>query len=68
MDFEDILRRWEIIPIRPLGRGVFGCVYLAYTLDKQIIAVKMFEQGRYDQKELQAADIINADFNSDFLL
>ncbi|KAA6402845.1 MAG: putative protein kinase 1 [Streblomastix strix] len=68
MEYEDILRRWDIIPIRLLGKSDLGCVYLTYTLDKQIIAVKMFKQGTYDRKQLEAADITKTDLNSIFLL
>ncbi|KAA6354430.1 MAG: hypothetical protein EZS28_050043, partial [Streblomastix strix] len=48
MDWEDILRKSGYVPIRQLGQGSFGCVYLAYDLQEKFVAVKIFQKDKYD--------------------
>ncbi|KAA6330914.1 MAG: hypothetical protein EZS28_053442 [Streblomastix strix] len=39
------------IPIRPLGNGSFGVVYLAYHIEQGIAAVKLILKERSDKQE-----------------
>ncbi|KAA6393846.1 MAG: putative Serine/threonine-protein kinase ATG1a [Streblomastix strix] len=59
VDYEEILRQQEFVPIRPLGRGAFGIVYEAYDLENGIVAVKIIQKEKFDIRELEAAEIIN---------
>ncbi|KAA6377351.1 MAG: putative serine/threonine protein kinase [Streblomastix strix] len=54
MDWEDILRKSGYVPIRRLGQGSFGCVYLAYDLHEKFVAVKIFQKDKYDPGEINA--------------
>ncbi|KAA6386491.1 MAG: hypothetical protein EZS28_017982 [Streblomastix strix] len=63
MDWENILRRFEFIPINKLGQGSFGCVYLAYHNDYGIIAVKIYEKEKYEENEIEAAIRIGSGSN-----
>ncbi|KAA6375084.1 MAG: hypothetical protein EZS28_029390 [Streblomastix strix] len=59
VDYEEILRQQELVPIRPLGRGAFGIVYEAYVQEYGIVAVKIVQKEKFDIRELEAAKIIN---------
>ncbi|KAA6389818.1 MAG: hypothetical protein EZS28_014654 [Streblomastix strix] len=41
----------RFVPIRPLGHGAFGGVYLAYHVDLDIVAVKLIKKNRYHKQE-----------------
>ncbi|KAA6391510.1 MAG: putative protein kinase [Streblomastix strix] len=58
VDYEDILRQSEFVPIRPLGHGAFGMVYLVYDRQYGIVAVKIIKKEKFDIRELEAAEII----------
>ncbi|KAA6359315.1 MAG: hypothetical protein EZS28_045158 [Streblomastix strix] len=51
MNIAIILKKYEILPIRVLGEGSFGRVYEAYDLSYGIVAVKIFQKEKYDEKE-----------------
>ncbi|KAA6379631.1 MAG: hypothetical protein EZS28_024840 [Streblomastix strix] len=55
MDFEAKLRKLGLVPIRLLGRDSLRCVYLVYNIQYGIVAAKIFQCGKYDQKEFDAA-------------
>ncbi|KAA6377313.1 MAG: putative serine/threonine protein kinase [Streblomastix strix] len=59
VDFEELLRQSEFVPIRPLGHGAFGIVYEAYDREYGIVAVKIIQKKKFDAKELEAAEIIH---------
>ncbi|KAA6375083.1 MAG: hypothetical protein EZS28_029389 [Streblomastix strix] len=59
VDYEEILRQQELVPIRPLGRGAFGIVYQAYDQEYGIVAVKIIKKDKFDIRELEAAEIIH---------
>ncbi|KAA6398274.1 MAG: putative CAMK family protein kinase, partial [Streblomastix strix] len=59
VDYEEILRQQEFVPIRPLGRGAFGIVYEAYDQEYGIVAVKIIQKDKFDIRELEAAEIIH---------
>ncbi|KAA6391337.1 MAG: hypothetical protein EZS28_013136 [Streblomastix strix] len=59
VDYEDILRQQEFVPIRPLGHGAFGIVYETYDRQYGIVAVKIIQKEKFDVRELKAAKIIN---------
>ncbi|KAA6372908.1 MAG: hypothetical protein EZS28_031565, partial [Streblomastix strix] len=44
VDYEEILRQQEFVPIRPLGRGAYGIVYEAYDQEYGIVAVKIINK------------------------
>ncbi|KAA6375835.1 MAG: hypothetical protein EZS28_028638 [Streblomastix strix] len=68
VDYEEILRQQEFVPIRPLGRGAFGIVYEAYDQEYKIVAVKIVQKEKFDIRELEAAEIINMDIKCDNIL
>ncbi|KAA6394032.1 MAG: putative serine/threonine protein kinase [Streblomastix strix] len=55
MNYEYYIRQAEHIPIRPLGKGSFGCVYLTYSIYHGFVATKIIQKDKYDEKELDAA-------------
>ncbi|KAA6376571.1 MAG: hypothetical protein EZS28_027902, partial [Streblomastix strix] len=55
MDYEHFLRSNMLVPIHPLGKGAYGCVYLAYSLDYGLVAVKIFLKDKFDKKEYDAS-------------
>ncbi|KAA6383724.1 MAG: hypothetical protein EZS28_020749 [Streblomastix strix] len=59
VDYEEILRQQEFVPIRPLGRGAYGSVYEAYDQEYGIVAVKIIQKDKFDIRELEAAEIIH---------
>ncbi|KAA6379123.1 MAG: putative protein kinase [Streblomastix strix] len=59
VDYEEILRQQEFVPIRTLGRGAFGIVYEAYDQEYGIVAVKIIKKEKFDIRELEAAEIIH---------
>ncbi|KAA6399306.1 MAG: putative serine/threonine protein kinase [Streblomastix strix] len=59
VDYEEILRQSEFVPIRPLGHGAFGSVYEAYGRYYGIVAVKIIQKENFDVRELEAAEIIH---------
>ncbi|KAA6385269.1 MAG: hypothetical protein EZS28_019204 [Streblomastix strix] len=59
VDYEEILRQSEFVPIHPLGRGAFGIVYEAYDREYGIVAVKIIKKEKFDVRELEAAQIIH---------
>ncbi|KAA6372961.1 MAG: hypothetical protein EZS28_031512, partial [Streblomastix strix] len=59
VDYEDILRQSEFVPIRTLGRGTFGSVYEVYDREYGIVAVKIIQKEKFDVRELEAAEIIH---------
>ncbi|KAA6385909.1 MAG: hypothetical protein EZS28_018563 [Streblomastix strix] len=59
VDYEEILRQSEFVPIRPLGQGAFGMVYEAYDRENGIVAVKIIKKDKFDFRELEAAEIIH---------
>ncbi|KAA6390958.1 MAG: hypothetical protein EZS28_013516 [Streblomastix strix] len=59
VDYEEILRQSEFVPIRPLGRGAFGIVYQAFDQEYGIVAVKIIKKEKFDIRELEAAEIIH---------
>ncbi|KAA6366937.1 MAG: hypothetical protein EZS28_037536, partial [Streblomastix strix] len=67
-DYEDELRKQKIVPIRELGRGSFGCVYLAFDLNYGLIAAKIIQKDKYDEKEVDAAKILRMDIKCDNIL
>ncbi|KAA6384450.1 MAG: putative CAMK family protein kinase [Streblomastix strix] len=54
VDYEEILRQSEFVPIRPLGRGAFGIVYEVYDRQYGIVAVKIIQKEKFDIRELEA--------------
>ncbi|KAA6360463.1 MAG: putative CAMK family protein kinase, partial [Streblomastix strix] len=54
MDYEDILRRNMLVPLHPLGRGSFGCVYLVYHHKQKIVATKVIHIYLFDKGEIDA--------------
>ncbi|KAA6393141.1 MAG: putative CAMK family protein kinase [Streblomastix strix] len=55
MDYEEIIRRNQpLVPIRPLGKGSYGCVYLAHSSEFGIIAVKIVEKDKYEKREVDS--------------
>ncbi|KAA6398243.1 MAG: putative serine/threonine protein kinase [Streblomastix strix] len=59
VDYEEILRQQDLVPIRPLGRGAFGSVYEAYDRKFGIVAVKIIKKEKFDIRELEASEIIH---------
>ncbi|KAA6372671.1 MAG: putative serine/threonine protein kinase [Streblomastix strix] len=59
VDYEEILRQSEFVPIRQLGHGAFGSVYEAYDREYGIVAVKIIKKENFDIRELEAAEIIH---------
>ncbi|KAA6383221.1 MAG: hypothetical protein EZS28_021253 [Streblomastix strix] len=59
MDYEDIIRSNGLVPIRILGRGQYGCVYLVYGTEVKIIAVKIFQKEKFNPREFDAAFELN---------
>ncbi|KAA6398456.1 MAG: putative serine/threonine-protein kinase ATG1a [Streblomastix strix] len=55
IDYEEILRQQQLVPIRPLGHGAFGIVYLVYDCKYGIVANKIIQKKKYDKKEWEAA-------------
>ncbi|KAA6379660.1 MAG: hypothetical protein EZS28_024815 [Streblomastix strix] len=55
MDYEDALRRDGLVPLRPLGSGSFGCVYLAFHSEYGIIAAKLIHKDKYYETEWDSA-------------
>ncbi|KAA6384785.1 MAG: putative serine/threonine-protein kinase ATG1a [Streblomastix strix] len=55
IDYEEILRQQQLVPIRPLGRGAFGIVYLVYDRKYGFVANKIILKKKYDKKEWEAA-------------
>ncbi|KAA6374464.1 MAG: putative serine/threonine protein kinase [Streblomastix strix] len=55
MDYEHFLRSNMLVPIRPLGQGAFGCVYLVYDLEFGIVAVKIFQKDKFDKREYETS-------------
>ncbi|KAA6366512.1 MAG: putative Spindle assembly checkpoint kinase [Streblomastix strix] len=55
IDYEEILRQQQLVPIRPLGHGAFGIVYLVYDRKYGIVANKIILKKKYDKKEWEAA-------------
>ncbi|KAA6373350.1 MAG: putative CAMK/RAD53 protein kinase Cds1, partial [Streblomastix strix] len=53
-----------IVPIRPLGFGSFGIVYLVYDLEYGIVAAKISIKNKIIQKEWEAAVDINRKIKS----
>ncbi|KAA6388178.1 MAG: putative Serine/threonine-protein kinase ATG1a [Streblomastix strix] len=54
--FEDLLRSHGYIPIRKLGQGSYGCVFLCCNLDLRIfLAMKIIQKDKYDQREMDAS-------------
>ncbi|KAA6363838.1 MAG: hypothetical protein EZS28_040635, partial [Streblomastix strix] len=68
VDYEDILRQSEFVPIRPLGHGAFGIVYEVYDRKYGIVAVKIIQKEKFDIRELEAAEIIQKDIKCDNIL
>ncbi|KAA6365654.1 MAG: hypothetical protein EZS28_038819 [Streblomastix strix] len=68
VDYEDVLRQQEFVPIRPLGYGAFGIVYEAYDIKYGIVAVKVIKKQKFDVRELEAAEIIHKDIKCDNIL
>ncbi|KAA6385430.1 MAG: hypothetical protein EZS28_019043 [Streblomastix strix] len=68
VDYEDILRQSEFVPIRPLGHGAFGIVYEAFDHEYGIVAVKIIKKEKFDVRELEAAEIIHLDIKCDNIL
>ncbi|KAA6403742.1 MAG: hypothetical protein EZS28_000738 [Streblomastix strix] len=67
MDYENILRS----PIRPLGNGSFGIVYLAYHIEMGIVAVKIIQKNKYDKQDREwesALQITNKKHQFPFIL
>ncbi|KAA6386815.1 MAG: hypothetical protein EZS28_017657 [Streblomastix strix] len=48
-----------IVPIRPLGRGAFGIVYLVYDHKRGFVANKIILKQNYDKREWEAAENIH---------
>ncbi|KAA6367245.1 MAG: hypothetical protein EZS28_037228 [Streblomastix strix] len=59
VDYEEILRQQGFVPIRRLGGGAFGIVYLAYDRKYGIVALKIIQKEKFDIRELEAAEIIH---------
>ncbi|KAA6369959.1 MAG: hypothetical protein EZS28_034514 [Streblomastix strix] len=55
IDYEDELRKTGLVPIRQLGKGAFGCIYLAFGVDHGLVAAKIFQSGKFDQNEADSA-------------
>ncbi|KAA6365256.1 MAG: hypothetical protein EZS28_039217, partial [Streblomastix strix] len=55
INVEEILRQLQILPIRPLGFGSFGIVYLVYDLEYGIVAAKISIKNKTIQREWEAA-------------
>ncbi|KAA6366204.1 MAG: putative Serine/threonine-protein kinase ULK3, partial [Streblomastix strix] len=55
MDYEHFLRSNMLVPIRPLGQGAYGCVYLAYHLEYGLVAVKIFQRDKFNKREYEAS-------------
>ncbi|KAA6383300.1 MAG: putative CAMK family protein kinase [Streblomastix strix] len=53
-DEEDVIRREQCTPIRILGRGSFGGVYLTYNVQFYFEAVKIIQKEKSDKKEFDA--------------
>ncbi|KAA6376336.1 MAG: putative Serine/Threonine kinase domain protein, partial [Streblomastix strix] len=45
---EEILRQLQLVPIRPLGQGAFGLVYLVYNRYYGIIVVKIVQKEKFN--------------------
>ncbi|KAA6391640.1 MAG: hypothetical protein EZS28_012832, partial [Streblomastix strix] len=48
IDYEEILRQLDLVPIRPLGSGAFGTVYEVYDRQYGIVAVKIIKKEKFD--------------------
>ncbi|KAA6370852.1 MAG: putative protein kinase [Streblomastix strix] len=55
MNCEDILRSIMIVPIRPLGHGSFGHVYLTGDIKFGIITSKIIPRDKFDIREIETA-------------
>ncbi|KAA6350475.1 MAG: hypothetical protein EZS28_051890, partial [Streblomastix strix] len=67
---EEILRQYGFIPIRPLGHGSFGSVFLSYNFrENSIIATKIIPSKKFELGEWKSADILwKVDKSCPFLL
>ncbi|KAA6385126.1 MAG: hypothetical protein EZS28_019346 [Streblomastix strix] len=61
---EEILREQQIVPIRPLGFGSFGIVYLVYDLDYGIVAAKISVKDEKIQRVWEACVNIQKEIQS----
>ncbi|KAA6390330.1 MAG: putative Serine/Threonine kinase domain protein [Streblomastix strix] len=70
MNFWDFLRFQYHVPIRKLGEGSFGSVFLSYDYqDDKIVAMKIFQKEKYDSKESDAVEqLIQNKIKSIFVL
>ncbi|KAA6398588.1 MAG: putative AGC family protein kinase [Streblomastix strix] len=56
---QKILRQYGFVPIRPLGHGSFGSVFLSYDFrENQIIATKIIPLKKFDDREWKSVDIL----------
>ncbi|KAA6390266.1 MAG: putative Serine/threonine-protein kinase ATG1a, partial [Streblomastix strix] len=60
MDFDEIIRQQMLVPIRPLGRGAFGIVYLVYNHNLGLQANKITKKNKFNKKEWEAVENIRS--------
>ncbi|KAA6372118.1 MAG: putative protein kinase [Streblomastix strix] len=56
---KNILRQYGFVPIRPLGRGSYGIVFLSYNIrENQIVATKIIPSKKFELGEWKSVDIL----------
>ncbi|KAA6398946.1 MAG: hypothetical protein EZS28_005528 [Streblomastix strix] len=72
MNFEITLRNHGYVPIRLLGKGAFGCVYLVYDYRQDfgnfIIAAKLIAPKNFNQREWETSMDLFKDIKCDNIL
>ncbi|KAA6401591.1 MAG: hypothetical protein EZS28_002885 [Streblomastix strix] len=68
MDYKRFIRLNGIAPIRQLGKGSFGSVYLAYDIKDGIIAIKIFQKEEFDINELLVSQELQTDIKCNNIL
>ncbi|KAA6391985.1 MAG: hypothetical protein EZS28_012488 [Streblomastix strix] len=69
IDYEDNLRMERFAPIRPLGKGSFGGVYLAHHVQDGIVAIKIIQKNKFEEREWDAGiELLNKQKQCPFIL
>ncbi|KAA6391569.1 MAG: hypothetical protein EZS28_012905 [Streblomastix strix] len=67
--YEYNLRRLGYVPIRPLGGGSFGLVFLIFNYEvEQIMTAKIISKEKFNRREWEAANKLLIDIKCDNIL
>ncbi|KAA6364191.1 MAG: putative STE/STE20/PAKA protein kinase, partial [Streblomastix strix] len=69
MEIIQLLQSCDIEPIKTLGQGAYGTVYLSYNNELGVIAAKVMRLEKFDEREWDAAGKLNQpEFQCPFIM